>query len=70
MGQKLKILRSKKRTNPKGIWLNRNSIGTMWVSGVPFTYNADKVYSQNVTVDEIKQDQSRAKKTIILIRRK
>ena len=41
----------------------------MWVSGVPYTYNADLVYRTKVSVEDIVED-SQPKKKIILIKRK
>lgn len=67
--QSLRII-SKKDSKPKGIWINRSSIGTMWVNDVPYTYNADLVYKNEVTVDQVIEDSQPKKKKIILVKRK
>lgn len=53
----------------KGVAINRNSIGTVWINGVPYTYNANLVYANKVTVDQIVED-SQPKRKIIIIKRK
>lgn len=54
----------------KGVAINRNSIGTIWINGVPHTYNADLVYKNEVTVDQVIEDSKPKKKKIILVKRK
>lgn len=66
--QELKII-SNKYSKPKGIWINRHSIGTIWINGIPHTYNPQLVYRNEVDVDKIVED-SQPKKKIILIKRK
>lgn len=58
-----------KNRKTRGIAINKKSIGTIWVNGAPLTYNADLVYSNQVTTQQIVED-SEPKKKIILIRRK
>ena len=55
-----------------GIAINKKSIGTIWVNGIPHTYNANLVYSNKVTTEQIVEDdqKNKTKKRIILIRRK
>lgn len=42
----------------------------MWINGVPHTYNADLVYKNEVTVDQVIEDSKPKKKKIILVKRK
>ena len=58
-----------KHRKTKGVAINRNSIGTIWINGVPYTYNANLVYANKVTVDQIVED-SQPKRKIIIIKRK
>ncbi len=55
--QKLVIWSARNPKGPKGLFINRMSIGTIWVNGVPFTYNADLVYRNedalNTTIEDI-----------------
>lgn len=53
----------------KGVAINKNSIGTVWINGVPHTYNANLVYNNPVTVDKIVED-SQPKQKIIIIKRR
>lgn len=55
---------------PKGLFIDRKSVGTVWINGVPHTYNANLVYDHPVTVDQIIEDSQPRKKKVILIRRK
>lgn len=59
----------KKPRRARGVAINRNSIGTIWINGVPYTYNANLVYANKVTVDQIVED-SQPKRKIIIIKRK
>lgn len=63
------IIGSPRNKKTKGVAINRNSIGTIWVNGVPYTYNANLVYSNQVTVEQIVED-SQPKRKIIIIKRK
>lgn len=69
MAKQIIILGSPKNNKSKGVWINKKSIGTIWVNGIPHTYNANLVYNNPVMVDEIVED-SEPKKKIIFIRRK
>lgn len=42
----------------------------MWVNDVPYTYNADLVYKNEVTVDQVIEDSQPKKKKIIFVKRK
>lgn len=64
------IIGSPRGRKTKGIAINRNSVGTIWIDGVPHTYNADLVYQNKVTVDEVIEDSKPKKKKVIIIRRK
>lgn len=70
MSQRLRIIQLKNDKKAKGIWINRSSIGTMWVNDVPYTYNADLVYKNEVTVDQVIEDSQPKKKKIIFVKRK
>lgn len=70
MSQKLRIIQHKNPNNVKGIFISRKSIGTMWVGGVPYTYNANLVYDYPVTVEKIVEDSQPKKRRVIVIRRK
>lgn len=73
MSQRLKIIQLKNDKKAKGIWINKNSIGTVWINNIPYTYNADLVYKNDVTVDDIVEDskpKNKKKKKIIVIKRK
>lgn len=63
------IIGSPRGRKTKGIAINKKSIGTIVVNGTPMTYNADLVYSNQVTTQQIVED-SEPKKKIILIKRK
>lgn len=66
------IIGSPKGRKTRGIAINKKSIGTIWVNGIPYTYNANLVYSNKVTTEQIVEDdqKNKTKKRIILIRRK
>lgn len=53
----------------KGVAINKNSIGTVWINGKPYTYNSDLVYSNPVTVEQIVEDNQPKQKIIIIKRR-
>lgn len=63
------VIGSPRNRKPKGIAINKNSIGTVWINGVPHTYNANLVYNNQVTVDQIVED-SQPKQKIIIIKRR
>ena len=69
MAKQIIIWGSPKNNKSKGVWINKKSIGTIWVNGIPHTYNADLVYNNPVTIDEIVKD-SQPKPRVIIIRRK
>lgn len=69
MARQILIIGSPKGLKTSGIAINKKSIGTIWVNGIPHTYNANLVYNNPVMVDEIVED-SEPKKKIIFIRRK
>ena len=57
----------------KGIAINKNSIGVMWIGGVPYVYNSDLVYNEYAPIEKIVEDYEKLfkpKKRIIVIRRK
>lgn len=66
------IIGSPKGRKTRGIAISKKSIGTIWVNGIPHTYNANLVYSNKVTTEQIVEDdqKNKTKKRIILIRRK
>lgn len=59
----------KKPRKARGVAINKKSIGTILINGTLLTYNADLIYSNKVTTEQIVED-SEPKKKIILIRRK
>lgn len=67
---------NKKKTLPEFLFIDRKSIGTIWVNGKPFTYNAELVYhgeeALNKTAEDIIEDyeKKRRKKRVIIIKRK
>lgn len=69
MAKQIIIWGSPKNNKSNGVLINKKSIGTIWVNGIPHTYNANLVYNNPVMVDEIVED-SEPKKKIIFIRRK
>ena len=70
MSQKITEISLKDRKKAKGVWINRKSIGTVWISNIPYTYNAHLVYKNEVTVDRVIEDSQPKKKKIILVKRK
>ena len=73
MSQRIRELTLKNQKKAKGIWIDRKSIGTIWVSGIPYTYNADLVYNEYAPIEKIVEDYEKLfkpKKRIIVIRRK
>lgn len=69
MSQRIWIITPKKPRKPKGVAISKKSIGTIWINGVPHTYNSDLVYNNPVTIDKIVKD-SQPKPRVIIIRRK
>lgn len=69
MSQIIRMIHPKKPRKAKGVFIDKRSIGAAWIYGRPVTYNADLVYSNEITVDKIVED-SQPKKKIILIKRK
>lgn len=69
MSQRIWIITPKKPRKPKGVAISKKSIGTIWINGVPHTYNPQLVYHNEVDVDKLIDD-SQPKKKIILIKRK
>lgn len=63
------IIGSPRGQKTKGIAINKKSIGTVWINGIPHTYNSDLVYNNPVTIDKIVKD-SQPKPRVIIIRRK
>ena len=74
MSQILKIWRAKDRdkNKPKGIWINKRGIGTMYVNGVPYTFNPELVANSYLEMEEKIEEyyRRRSKKKVIYIRRK
>lgn len=69
MARQIIIWGRPKNRKTKGVSINKNSIGTIWINGIPHTYNPQLVYRNEVDVDKIVED-SQPKKKIILIKRK
>lgn len=59
----------KRPRQARGIAISRRSIGTVWINGIPYTYNPELIYKTQITTDQIIED-SQPKKRIIIIRRK
>ena len=70
MAKQIIIWGHPKNRKTKGMAINRRSVGTVWINGVPHTYNANLVYDHPVTVDQIVEDSQPRKRKVILIRRK
>lgn len=70
MSQQIRLIRPKSGRTPNGIWINRKSIGTIHVAGRTYTYNADKIYTNQVDIDKIVEDNSKKRKIIIVRKRK
>lgn len=49
MGQKLTVFRRKRNSNPKGVFIAKNSIGIVTINGVKYAYNMDKL--ENNVID-------------------
>lgn len=73
-GQGLRVFRPKDRdkNKPKGVWIDRRSIGTMYVNGVPYTFNPELVANSYLEMEEKIEEyyRRRSKKKVIYIRRK
>lgn len=68
MGQKITEINFRNSTKkPKGVWISKKSIGTVWVDGVPYTFNANLVKDNKI---DFSTPQSSKKKTIIIIKKK
>lgn len=59
------------------LFIDKRSIGTIWVNGVPFTYNADLVYhgeaAMNTTIEDIYDDYEKrrtSKRRVIVIKKR
>lgn len=70
MSQRLRIIQHKNPYQAKGLWISRKSIGTINVGGRTYTYNADKIYTNQIDVDKIVEDNSKKRKIIIVRKRK
>lgn len=70
MAKQIIILGRPKNRQTKGMAINRKSIGTVWINGVPYTYNPNLVYNNPVTVEQIIEDSQPKKRKVIVIRRK
>ena len=68
--QVIRIIRPKHH-KPKGIAINKHSIGTVWINGVPQVYNADKVLTNRLDFDDaVDGVDTKEKKKKIRVRRK
>lgn len=67
------IIRTIKNKNrkAKGIIVDKRSIGTIWINGVPHTYNADKLATNRLDFEDRQRGVNpRKSKKKIVIRRK
>lgn len=72
MGQRLRVI-SNKRHRSRGIVINKNSIGTIYINGVPYTYNAEKVETNRIDFDDAlsgKRQEGKRRRRKIYIRRR
>ena len=70
MGQKIRIIQHRYR-KPKGIAINKKSVGTIWTANGPYTYNADKVLTNRLDFDDaVDGVDTKEKKKKIRVRRK
>lgn len=67
MSQSIREITLKNRSKAKGVWISKKSIGTVWVDGVPYTFNANLVKDNKI---DFSTPQSSKKKTIIIIKKK
>ena len=53
MGQKIRIITNKNRDKmkPKGTFINKNSIGSMWIDGVLISRNLHKLPTNGINFD-------------------
>lgn len=76
--QRLRIVSLRNRrgqSSKRGIFINRQSIGTIYINGVPYSYNLDLVYNEYTSIDDIYSDYlamqaSSHKKKVIVVKRK
>ena len=59
----------KKYRKASGIFVDKKSIGTAWIYGTPYTYNADKVYTNKIDFNEV-ANSTKKKKKVIFVKRK
>ena len=73
MAKQIIIWGRPKNKKSSGVWIDKNSIGTVWINGNPITYNANLVYNEYTPIEKIVEDYEKLfkpKKRIIVIRRK
>lgn len=75
--QWLRVWSARNAKPKKGLFINKMSIGTIWINGVPFTYNADLVYrgedALNTTIEDIYDDYEKrrtSKRRVIVIKKR
>lgn len=71
MGQIIRMIKPKRRRKPRGIFIDKRSIGTVYIANKAYTYNADKVLTNQIDYDDAVDhvDRKRAKRRIYIRRR-
>lgn len=72
MAKQIIIWGKPKERKTKGVWINRRSIGTVWLNGVPYTFNPELLATNTLDLESRIEEyyRRRSKKKVIYIRRK